>query len=275
MQSGNVNGVDYTVNVMDQPEYFHILSGRSCFKNDEIIITETVARDLGIKTGASVTVSEKGKNAVYTVSGIYECANQMGGNIGMSRDGYAKIGDVNAYIWCHHYILEDRTAAETIVKEIQERFRAEVSVHTNSWSGLSGIVRTLHLLTWFMYLVSAAFIILTAGLTGRGFLKEEQSDMAVYKSLGFTSQWLQLSFAVRYSIAALPGALAGAVLAAAFADPIITLLLKNFGIAVFHSGNALYVLILPTLGMIVLFSESAVFVSRKIRKTNLISLIAD
>ena len=30
--------------------------------------------------------------AEYVITGIYQCANEMGANLGMSREGYLKIG---------------------------------------------------------------------------------------------------------------------------------------------------------------------------------------
>lgn len=52
-----VNGVDYTANVIDQPERFHILEGRTCETDREIVLTEFVAAHLGLGIGDSVTVT--------------------------------------------------------------------------------------------------------------------------------------------------------------------------------------------------------------------------
>lgn len=34
----------------------------------------------------------KKRNGTYTISGIYQCANDMGPNVGLSREGYDAIG---------------------------------------------------------------------------------------------------------------------------------------------------------------------------------------
>lgn len=44
---------------------------------------------------------------VYEVSGIYQCANDMGANIGMSREGYLKIGHDEERLWCSHLFLPE------------------------------------------------------------------------------------------------------------------------------------------------------------------------
>lgn len=86
--NASVGGTDYTVNVLDQPERFHILRGQTCMEADEIVLTELLAADLGVDIGDTVTVSVGGNAGAYKISGIYQCANDMGANLGLSRAGY-------------------------------------------------------------------------------------------------------------------------------------------------------------------------------------------
>lgn len=104
MPGVSVNGVDYTANVITQPERFHMLKGETCFQEDEIVLTEFVAADLGVTVGDTVTVAGGAGNGTYTVSGIYQCANDMGGNVGLSREGYAAVGAETEHMWCIHYL---------------------------------------------------------------------------------------------------------------------------------------------------------------------------
>ena len=53
--------------------------------------------------------------AEYQVAGIYLCANEMGQNLGMTMQGYERIGDVGGYIWCYHYVLADGSRNEQIL----------------------------------------------------------------------------------------------------------------------------------------------------------------
>lgn len=92
MPSVSVNGVDYTANAISEPERFHILEGRACTGDNEIVLTEFVASDLGVSIGDTVTVRGDMAGDEYTVIGIYSCANDMGANVGLSQAGYLKIG---------------------------------------------------------------------------------------------------------------------------------------------------------------------------------------
>jgi ABC-type lipoprotein release transport system permease subunit len=274
MQSVTVNGVDYTANVLDQPSRFHILSGRTSTADDEIVITEFVAKDLGVGIGDTVTITHEGKNASYRVTGIYQCANEMGANIGMSREGYAKIGNIDSYIWCHHYILSDHSMNEEIMTTLQKKYRTEIKVHTNSWSGLDGIVSTMHFLTMFMYAIVVIFILVVIVLTGSKLLYAEQGDMAILKSIGFTSHRLRLAFAIRFGIVVAIGSIIGIVLSCILADPVITVLLKLFGIGEFHSAFGFVNSILPAMIVTVLFVAFAYFSSRRIKKVALTALFS-
>lgn len=273
MQRVTVNGVNYTANAIDKPSYLHILSGSTCNADNEIVITEFVAHDLGIGIGDSVTVKRETSSYTYKVTGIYQCANEMGGNIGMTRDGYAKIGNVNSYIWCRHYILADPSVSNTIMTYLEKEYPFDLEVHTNSWSGLDGIVNTMHFLTTFMYAIVAIFIAVVVGLTSSKMLFAEQRDMAVLKSIGFTSQKLRISFAIRFGIVVSIGAVIGVVLSSILADSVVTRLLKLFGISKFEStlgfGNGI---LIPFI-IIVLFVVFAYIFSSRIKRVAMITLI--
>ena len=92
MPSVSVEGVNYTANVITEPERFRITEGKTSSGDETIVLTETVAADLQVSIGDVLLVRGDLGSSEYTVSGIYQCANDMGGNIGMSREGYLKIG---------------------------------------------------------------------------------------------------------------------------------------------------------------------------------------
>lgn len=273
MEKVTVNGVDYTANVIDQPSRLHILSDDTCRADNQIVITEFVANDLGIGIGDSVTVKHETRSDTYIVTGIYQCANEMGGNIAMSREGYGKIGNVNSYIWCRHYILADASVSDKIMTYLQNKYPVDLDVHTNSWSGLDGIVKTLHFLTAFMYAIVVIFISVVIGLISSKMLFAEQRDMAVFKSIGFTSLNLRIAFAIRFGIVVAVGAVIGIILSCILADPVITLLLKLFGISSFESALGFGKGILIPLIITVVFVVFAYIFSSRIKRVDVTTLI--
>lgn len=191
----------------------------------------------------------------------------------MSRQGFARIGNVNSYIWCYHFILSDHTHNEEIMKVLQNKYPMQMDVHTNSWSGLDGIVETMNMLVIFMYGIVVIFILVTVTLTTNKILSFEEKNMGIYKSIGFTSSKLRISFAIRFFIIALCGGIAGMILSILFADSIIANLVSLFGIGEFISTISLINIITPVLLITILFGIFSYISSRKIKKISIINLV--
>ena len=122
MPSVSVNGTSYTANVITEPERFHISQGKTSQRPDEVVLTETAALDSGVSIGDKVTIRGDAGIGKFTVSGIYHCANDMGANIGMNREGYLTIGQDNPQIWCHHYFLADTSQKAAITEGLTQTY---------------------------------------------------------------------------------------------------------------------------------------------------------
>lgn len=273
MQSVTVNGLEYTANVLDDTDWFHVLRGKVC-DGDEILITDTVASELELSVGDSVQVASGGRMENYTVSGVYQCANGMGSNIGMSIAGYSKIGDITGFIWCCHYVLKNGAVRDYAMKYLQENYRG-IDVHTNSWSGLDGIVFVMHLLIVVIYLIAAGFILITVILSASKLLRAETGSMAVYKSMGLSTASLRVSFAIRFLLAVIPGTIIGLVLAGLWADTVIGVIFHMFGIGEFHSGFSLLGDFLPLLIIPALFFCFAFIFSARLKQISIVTLLSE
>ncbi|MDE7427765.1 MAG: ABC transporter permease [Lachnospiraceae bacterium] len=271
MESVTVNGQEYEANVLNDTKWFHLMEGELP-DGGSILITETVANELELGIGDMVRVAANGRAEEYGISGIYQCANGMGSNIGMSMEGYSKIGDITGFIWCYHYVLEDGAVRDYAMNYLQKNYRG-IDVHTNSWSGLDGIVAMMHGLIGVIYLVAALFILISAALSTEKLLVYEAGTMAVYKSMGLSTKKLRRSFAFRFLIVSAAGTVCGLLVSAFVADGAVGMIFKNFGIGQFHSGfsilgNIFPLLILPTLFFIFAWAFSA-----KLKQVNIINLI--
>lgn len=90
------------------------------------------------------------------------------------------------------------------------------------WSALSGIV--------------ALFVLVSVALTASRLLQSETGKMAVYKSLGFSSGKLRLSFALRFLIVVIIGTIIGMCLSSLCAGSMIGSIFRMFGIGELNSG---------------------------------------
>lgn len=275
MQSVRIDGNDVTANIINDASWFHILKGKAPSEAQEIVVTQMVANDLNVSIGDTVTVSKERNFEEYKIVGIYECANEMGANIGMIRDGYAKLANVNSYIWCYHFILSSHDYNEEILKDLQEKYPMQMDVHTNSWSGLNSIVETLHLLVIFMYIITIIFIFVVVKLTTSKLLNFEKNNMGIYKSLGFTSNDLRYNLSLRFLIISLVGVIIGLILGILFADSLITILVSNFGIGSFTSFLTFTGSVVPSVLIVLSFVLFAYITSKKIKKIDIIDLIKE
>lgn len=97
---------------------------------------EFVASDLGISIGDSVTVALRLGSGEYIVSGIYQCANDMGTNIGMNREDYDQIGQDSPQIWCVHYFIKNPELQPNLMQTLQDIYGGAVYLRENLWLGL-------------------------------------------------------------------------------------------------------------------------------------------
>lgn len=275
MPSVSAGGANVTANVMTEPERFHISRGKTCTEKDEIVLTETLASDLSVSVGERITVRGDMGSKEFTVSGIYHCANGMGANIGMNREGYFSIGKNDPYMWCYHYFLADALQKGNISKALESAYGGDVHVHENSWPGLSGIIRAMKMLLIFMYGMIALFVFVVTMMTGSRVLKAEQRDLGIYKTLGYPAGMLRFTFSLRFGIVAAIGAAAGTILAAWFTDPVVSSVMRFAGISNFASQPAAGNMFVPGGVVILLFLGFSYLSAGRIKKTNMNVLTAE
>ena len=238
-------------------------------------MTEFVAADFGVAIGDVVTVQGERGSSEYRVSGIYSCANDMGNNVGMSREGYLKIAEDNPHIWCWHYFLADLSQKKAITEALENAYGGDVHVHENTWSGLFGIIYAMRMLVVFMYIMVAVFILIVTVMTGSKILVIEQKDLGIYKAIGFSANRLRVSFALRFGMIAVVGSIIGIILAAILTNSIVSFVMKLAGISNFASFATIENVLLPVSAVTILFLFFAYLAAGKIKKINLIKLIRE
>lgn len=275
MPTASFNGISYTANVIDEPERFHILEGRTCTADNEIVITEFIAANFDMEVGDTVNVRGDSGSGEYVVSGVYSCANDMGDNFGMNREGYLKIGKDHPNLWCWHYFLADSLQKAAIIEGLESAYGGDIHVHENTWPGLFGIISAMQALTQLMYALTIVFIFIVTALTGSKILSAEQKDLSIYKAIGFSSASLRLTFALRFAMTALLGSVAGTALAAVFADPIVSSVMKLVGISNFSSNPNVIAVALPAVAVTILFTGFGWLSAGKIKLVPFTVLIAE
>lgn len=274
VMTARLNDAGYLLNVISDSEYFRIVEGRTCKYDNEIVVTDIVAKELELHIGDMVEVSQGDKKEDYMIVGINQCANDMGENFGISREGYDRISDgTDSFYTC--YILEDGSRAEAIEDDLEEHFGDQIHIDDNTWSGIDGIVSAASALELLMYLISLIFSMVAVYMTGSRMLYQEKHDLSIYKAVGFSSSRLRLSFAIRFAIVAGVGAVLGVVMSALLTDLLVGKVFAMFGVNGFASNPELFKMMIPGVIVAAVFFGCAYLVSARIKKADAGVLIAE
>lgn len=268
MERGFLNQTEYLMNVISEPEYYNILEGRTCLYRNELVMTDLVADELNVGIGDSVSLSVDGREQEFIVSGIYQCANDIGANFGVTKEGFESFQDEEGrgkeyYIL---YRLQDSSAVEEIIETLQQTYGERITVEGNTWSGTDAIVLTASALMAVMLVITVVFILVTVSMTGSKILYKEQHDLGIYKSLGFLSGRLRLAFALRFGIVAFLGSAAGIILSIYLTDPLADRILRVCGISHFTSHPSLLYMLVPGFVVCALFLVFAYLAAGKVKK---------
>lgn len=277
MTTAALNGMNYTMYFCDDPSRYKLLQGRTCRYANEILVTDFVAEDLGLEIGDTVVVGYGDYQEEYVVSGIYQCANDLGANFAMSFDGFSRVDSARAELWNSYwyYQLADASKTQEVIEALEDRFGEDVATDTAGWSGASAIVSGMDALIPLMYVVVVVFILTTISMSGSKILFRERRDLGIYKSLGFSDRMLRLAFALRFGMVSVIGSLLGMVSSALLTDSLAGALLRMCGISRFVSHLNPWEMMWPAILVTLLFVAFAYLVARSIRRAELTILIAE
>ncbi|MCM1040048.1 MAG: ABC transporter permease [Ruminococcus sp.] len=270
MARGFLNQTEYLMNVVSAPEYYNILEGRTCIYDNEMVVTDLVAEELGVSIGDGITLTcgSEGAEREFVISGIYQCANDIGSNFGVTKEGYEsfyeeEVKESSYYIF---YLLEDASCIAEMKETLEETYGERITIDDNSWSGTDAVLLVTSVLMLFMLIITIVFILVTVSLTGNKILHKEQRDLGIYKSLGFVSEKLRLAFALRFGMTAALGSVMGIVLSAYLTDPLADVILRICGVSHFTSKMDLFRMSLPGVIVTVLFLAFAYLAAGKVKK---------
>lgn len=272
-----VNGEEYLGKIYSNPSLIKsMLKGRVPLYDNEIIITNIVADELGVQMGDTVTVAYENRKAEYIISGIFQCVRDAGRTFSLSIDGTKKIipdFSMNKT----EYAIADSSKSGEIVKVLKQKYGSQIEVEDANVEDAfdATILTSVNLLNIVIYLVSIIFVFIVILLVCSKVFLKERTNYGIFKSLGFYSSTLRIQFALRFGIIALLGSFVGVAANILFNSPMMGFLLGNFGITSFTTKYSIFSLLAPVVVMSLCFVVFAYFVSRRIKKVDTKSLICN
>ncbi|MBO7564100.1 MAG: FtsX-like permease family protein [Clostridiales bacterium] len=272
-----VNGNTIYCQFYKDPETINMVSGRAPVYDNELVITDILAEDLGLKTGDKLVVARREYREEFIVSGIFCSMNDTGMTMAMGDAGAKKIG-VNGYIW-YGASLSKPKEADRLAKALEEKLGAGLKIVADSnfseVSDIKSISTAVMVMRYTIYVFSIIFVLVVVSMICSKSFAQERRDLGIYKAIGFTSRKLRSLFALRFLIIAVIGSAIGTVLSLLFSSKGLSMLLRSVGICNFISNYRTETILIPVILLLGCFFLFAYISARKVKKVEIRELVIE
>ena len=271
----SLNGEEIYCSIYQSPEMIPaVTKGRVPKYDNEIVITDILADELDLKMGDKVTVSHKDKKATYIITGFNQAVNDTGRCFVMNLDGAKRLGKESLY---HYGIqLKNPEKATEIADVLNKKYEEILEAESIDEGPLDGIYTlAIDAMKAVIYIFSVLFALVVVHMVCTKAFLRERIDIGIYKSLGFTSNNLQMQFAVRFLIVALIGSAIGTILCAAFSGKLLSRLLRLMGISNLLVTFTPATFLIPIVLICVCFFVFSYVASRKMKQVEIKELVAE
>ena len=125
----SINGDKYSCSVFKNSDCMIMEEGRCPQYDNEIAVTDFLAKELNLKIGDKVTVSRKDLKSEYIITGINIFANDLGLTFAMPLEGAKKLDIKDTF--SYGFNLVDTTKCSDISDKINEKYSDILTVATN------------------------------------------------------------------------------------------------------------------------------------------------
>lgn len=269
----SIDGEEIMCVIYRDPEGFVLLKGRAPLYENEIVINDILAEDMGLEMGDEVAVGYQENKEPYLISGIFQKMNDAGMCIGMGISGAKRLGrGTTAYV-CYSL------ARPEMAKEAADALNAaygdllEAAVRENLLDESYGIA--IRAMKWVIFSFSVLFALVIVQMVCAKAFWQERTDIGIYKAVGFTAGALRLQFAVRFLAVAALGSVMGVALAMLCSAKLLGILLRKVGISSFSAELTAAAAAVPALLICACFFIFALWASGRIRRVAVRELVTE
>lgn len=274
-----LNGSQTMSCVSEAPEtYTMIYEGRTCRYDNEIIINEFLAEELGVGIGDAVELSLEGKKEEFLITGYFEWGNDTGDNFAMNTAGYKRLTGGFPGQMCYNYEVEKKEAADALIKEIGEKYDVtEVEISDrNIFHGMEIIVDVIQGIVCLIYAIAAVFVIVAVSLVCGKMFRREQKNYGIMKAVGFTDAQLRRQFALRFLCVSVAGCVGGGLLNLLLAEKCAGILLAMIGCTgIGERYVTIFSMLFPCVFLCIMFYLVSFANAARAKRTSLTVLMTD
>ena len=274
-----LNGEKLSCRMAEDEEVFTVTKGRAPLYENEIVVSQIYAEDMGYTIGDKLEVSYRGRKKDCVISGFITDATEAadaGRFFGMNSDAAAFFIDdfIVQYVG---YKLSDPAKAEVIKQKIEAELTGDI--HVSVYSGESSrekmITTIAYSIRTVIYVISVIFALVVVSMICSKTFVREKIDIGIYKALGFTSGNLRLQFAVRFLIVAIFGILIGTTLSLTLSEKLLSYMLRSMGIVNFVIDYRFITVFLPIAAVALCYFLFAYIAAGRTRRVEVRSLITE
>ncbi len=250
--------------------HYAFLEGREPEWENEIMITDKTAKEMGVSIGDSIYFKRKDSTQEFVITGIYQSMLNMGNGFRVSRCANMDYAYASS-LFCIQIEIEDMDSSEACerLKEIFPNDKIRTSAEfIDSMTG--SMMAQLDVMMVFIIVIVLIINSLITLLMMKTIMTKERGDIALLKSIGFGNVAIQKWQSARIFIILLLAIMAGTILSNLFAPYIIGPIFSIMGASkITLEINPINAYFIYPLMLLIVTGVSAVLCSTGIRKVDL------
>lgn len=254
-----------------------VISGRAPIYDNEIVITEILQDELGLKVGDKVEVARRDNKAEYIVCGIFCKINDTGRIFGMSYEGGKRL-KIGGFSWYGASMVDPKDCykvGDALRARFGDGFSYDIKEDFNDSPDMRSISSAVEMMRYAIYVFSTIFVLVVVSMICSKIFAQERKDLGIYKAIGFTSGKLRLMFAIRFLIVGIIGSAIGCVFSILFSGKTLSKMLYSMGVTNFVTEYRTETVLIPLVLLLIGFFLFAYFVSRKVKRVQTRELVVE
>lgn len=258
-------------------EFTNVYEGREPRYENEIVITEVIAKMYHLNIGDTVSLTHGNESRDFLITGYFQSFQNAGKTLAMLNKGLEQYGFSGNELAQYNYLVSDKEQINRLTEKLQEQFGDRIAV-----MNVQEILENLKTLSdatlascLLIYGISILFILVAAYMVCDKVFLKERKDYGIYKSQGFTTDHLRLQFSLRFLAVAFVGGMLGAACNVLTNDRLMGTALSSMGITHFSTSYGFWDYALPVLVLTAVFFFFAWLISGRIKRVDTKSLIVE
>ncbi len=263
--------------VYKDPSQLPAIKGRTPAYDNEIAVSPILLDEFQLEIGDEVTVGWHDKKDKFLIVGTVQFMNDAGRCFLISYEAAQKIGFNYKLMGTYSLVNgDDEELNEKIAASLKEKFGDIIgTVEANSDPLDSSIKIAVEAVQLLIYVFSVLFSLIVVQMVCSKAFAQEQTDIGIYKAIGFGTSNLRLQFALRFLIVSVIGAALGVILSYFFSGKMLEVLLRSMGVTNINTNALFYSFLIPVVIICVSFMLFSYLASGKVRKVKIRELVIE